>query len=388
MLRLGGASEPVQARDLFDLSTAISQAWHATSGQQSRETAISYAAYRLLVWRASYGANLERTFAQLTGRLRGLCLSPDFTRASGGSAAALGNRIGAAAIASGRHDGSNEALHYADPSYAPVERAARRSVRRLDGARRDVLAAAGALAEGRPGRRLRAGGRPDLRGLAVGPRANVRGACRCRARRGSATRRAPPTSRPPSPRSAPRRGRATRPWWTHRRSAGTGSPRLLPAGTGAAARLAHDVRLDLALNGALNDAAVSAWGAKRAYQSPRPISIIRYLAFNDQLPLVPGLIKRVGTRQLVLRAGRWVPGARWSPLAPTPPSPGWASGDSAFAYAADEVLTAFAGRSFAREAALAAAQGAERGTELPGDVTAGRALGTKVGKLVLRKLAG
>ena len=108
----------------------------------------------------------------------------------------------------------------------------------------------------------------------------------------------------------------------------------LPAGTGAAARLAHDVRLDLALNGALNDAAVSAWGAKRAYQSPRPISMIRYLAFNDQLPLVPGLIKRVGGQQLVLRAGRWVPGARWSPLAPTPPSPGWASGDSAFAYAA------------------------------------------------------
>ena len=128
--------------------------------------------------------------------------------------------------------------------------------------------------------------------------------------------------------------------------------------TGAAARLARDVRLDLALNGALNDAAVSAWGAKRAYQSPRPISMIRYLAFNDQLPLVPGLIKRVGGQQLVLRAGRWVPGARWSPLAPTPPSPGWASGDSAFAYAANEVLTAFTGRSFAGPAALAATQGA------------------------------
>ena len=115
-----GVSEPVQARDLFDLSTAVSQAWHAAGAQQSRETAISYAAYRLLVWRASYGANLDRAFALLTERLRGLCLSPDFTRASGGSAAELGNRIGAAAIAAGRHDGSNEALHYADPSYTPV----------------------------------------------------------------------------------------------------------------------------------------------------------------------------------------------------------------------------------------------------------------------------
>jgi hypothetical protein len=162
----------------------------------------------------------------------------------------------------------------------------------------------------------------------------------------------------------------------------------LPAGTGAAARLAHDVRLDLALNAALNDAAVSAWGAKRTYQSPRPISMIRYLAFNNQLPLVPGLIKRVDGRQLVLRNGRWLPGARWSPLAPTPPSPGWASGDSAFAYAADGVLTAFTGRSFGGQAARAASQGADRGTELPTDVKAGHSLGTKVGKLVWRKLAG
>jgi hypothetical protein len=116
--------------------------------------------------------------------------------------------------------------------------------------------------------------------------------------------------------------------------------------------------------------------------------MIRYLAFNNQLPLIPGLIKRVGGQQLVLRAGRWVPGARWSPLAPTPPSPGWASGDSAFAYAANEVLTSFSGRSFTGQAARAASQGVDRGTELPGDVTAGRTLGTKVGKLVLRRLAG
>ena len=116
--------------------------------------------------------------------------------------------------------------------------------------------------------------------------------------------------------------------------------------------------------------------------------MIRYLAFNNQLPLVPGLIKRVGGHQLVLRAGRWVPGVRWSPLAPTPPSPGWVSGDSAFAYAADEVLTSFSGRSFAGSAARAASQGVAQGIELPGDVTAGRTLGTKVGKLVWRKLAG
>ena len=114
--------------------------------------------------------------------------------------------------------------------------------------------------------------------------------------------------------------------------------------------------------------------------------MIRYLAFNNQLPLVPGLIKRVGGQQLVLRAGRWVPGERWSPLAPTPPSPGWASGDSAFAYAADTVLTALTGHSFAAQAARAATQGVDRGTELPGDVAGGPHLGMKVGRLVSRKL--
>ena len=116
--------------------------------------------------------------------------------------------------------------------------------------------------------------------------------------------------------------------------------------------------------------------------------MIRYLAFNDQLPLIPGLIKRVGGQQLVLRAGRFVPGARWSPLAPTPPSPGGASADSAFAFAASSVLTAFSGRSFAGEAARASTEGRDRGTDLSGDVVTGRAVGTKVGAAVLAKLAG
>src|SRR5205823_14529438 len=52
--------------------------------------------------------------------------------------------------------------------------------------------------------------------------------------------------------------------------------------------LAQDLQLYRTLNGALNDAAVSAWAAKRTYQAPRPISMIRYLAFNRQLPLVDG----------------------------------------------------------------------------------------------------
>ena len=386
VLRLGGASDPVQARDLVDLSTAISRAWHATGGEQSRETAITYAAYRLLVWRASYGANVDRSFALLTGRLRGLCLSPDFTRTSGGSAAELGNRIGAAAIAAGRRDGSNEALHYADPSYTPVNEPL-------------VVEAAGSTVHDATFWQPLALSQKAAQGGGSVP-ADVQtfedsqwGHVRTFAARVAA---GPPRLGDPSSvtykQAAVAAIRATSQAAT--RPVVDASPlgwnrivAALPAGAGAAARLAHDVRLDLALNGALNDAAVSAWGAKRAYSSPRPISMIRYLAFNNQLPLVSGLIKRVGGQQLVLRAGRWVPGAGWSPLAPTPPSPGWASGDSAFAYAAAGVLTAFTGRSFAGQAARAATQGVDRGIELPGDVTAGQTLGTKVGKLVSRKLA-
>jgi Na+-transporting NADH:ubiquinone oxidoreductase subunit NqrB len=386
VLRLGGESEPVQARDLFDLATASSQASHATREQQGRETAISYAAYRLLVWRASYGANLDRAFALLTGRLRGLCLSPDFTRASGGSAAELGNRIGAAAIAAGRNDSSNEALHYADPSYSPLNAPL-------------VVAAAGSTVHDATFWQPLALSQKAAQGGGSVPAAvqtfedSQWGNVRTFAARVEAA-----SPRLDDPSSAAYKAAAVA---AIRATSQAVAPAVvdpsplgwnriaasLPTGTGTAARLARDVQLDLALNGALNDAAVSAWGAKRAFQAPRPISMIRYLAFNDQLPLVPGLIKRVGGRQLVLRAGHWVPGARWRPLSATPPSPGGASGDSAFAYAADEVLTAFTGRSFAGTAARAATQGLDRGIELPDDVTAGRTLGKTVGKFVSRKVA-
>src|SRR5262249_59122189 len=58
---------------------------------------------------------------------------------------------------------------------------------------------------------------------------------------------------------------------------------LLDAKRGSSAqRLARDVKLYFALNGALHDAAVATWGAKRRYQSVRPISMIRALAFQGQ----------------------------------------------------------------------------------------------------------
>ena len=73
-------------------------------------------------------------------------------------------------------------------------------------------------------------------------------------------------------------------------------------------RLEWDVKLYLALNGAVHDAAIAAWGLKGHYDSVRPISMIRYMGGLGQssdpagpsydtegLPLVPGLIEVITT---------------------------------------------------------------------------------------------
>jgi len=68
--------------------------------------------------------------------------------------------------------------------------------------------------------------------------------------------------------------------------------------------LEWDVKTYIALNGALHDAAIGAWGTKNYYDSARPISLIRYMAglgqssdpsglsyHPDGLPLEPGLVE-------------------------------------------------------------------------------------------------
>jgi hypothetical protein len=158
-------------------------------------------------------------------------------------------------------------------------------------------------------------------------------------------------------------------------------------------RLEWDVKLYLALNGAVHDAAVAAWGAKRFYDSVRPISMIRYMGGKGQssdpdgpaydpdgLPLVPGLVEVVtrassapGARHAALadhvgevairawsgppeepagpsRGVRWILAVDWVPYqAPTfvtPAFPGYVSGHSTFSRAAAEVLTGFTGSSY------------------------------------------
>jgi len=116
------------------------------------------------------------------------------------------------------------------------------------------------------------------------------------------------------------------------------------------------VKIYLALNGALHDAAVAAWGAKGFYDTARPISMIRWLGERGELPLVPGLVEQRGGQTLV-RAWRrtesgasgvgWIPAVDWVPYQRptfvTPAFAGYVSGHSTFSRAAAEVLTSLTG---------------------------------------------
>ena len=125
----------VHARNLFHTSAAMWDAWAAydptalgyfvTEKQQAddvqaaREAAISFAAYRVLLWRYSKAAGLQETFDELTRTMESLCYRNDYLETEGDSPAALGNRIAAAVIEYGKSDGSLEQQRYIDTDYKP-----------------------------------------------------------------------------------------------------------------------------------------------------------------------------------------------------------------------------------------------------------------------------
>ena len=154
--------------------------------------------------------------------------------------------------------------------------------------------------------------------------------------------------------------------------------------------LAWDVHVYLALNGALHDAAIAAWGIKRQTVSVRPLSLVRWMGGKGQssdprgvsydpdgLPLVPGLIEVItkessapgqrhehlgffvgqiavknwpgepGDRKNQLSGVTWVRAVDWSTYQRrtfvTPAFPGFISGHSTFSRAGAEVLTSVTG---------------------------------------------
>ena len=163
--------------------------------------------------------------------------------------------------------------------------------------------------------------------------------------------------------------------------------------------LEWDVKLYLALGGAVHDAAVAAWGAKGAYDYVRPISAIRWMADRGQstnpagpsyhpdgIGLIPGIIEVVtaesvatGERhadlagpfgvnlgKIAVKAWRgpdfiddpatstagvgWILAENWWPYQRpsfvTPPFAGYVSGHSTFSRAAAEILTLMTGDPF------------------------------------------
>jgi hypothetical protein len=470
----------VHARNLFHTSAAMWDAWAAYDPkaegyfvkekldaehvQAARETAISYAAYRVLLYRYSMASGLQETFDELTATMESLCYRIDYTTTKGDSPAALGNRIAAAVIRYGRNDGAHERLRYLDPDYHSVNSplvVAEPGTAMTDPSRWQPLALANIVAQnGLPlpgkvqsfigahwghvksfalpasarGVPIDLGAPPELGDPAsdaafkqeaiddirassqldpgdsvtvdIGPGAfgeNPLGT-----NDGDGHEFNPATGEPYPPDRVLRAdfARAIAEFWADGPAsetppghwntiANTVSDQLdFPRSIGRAGtevdRLEWDVKLYFALNGAVHDAAVAAWGVKGFYDSARPISMIRYMGGKGQstdpqgpsydpagLPLVPGLVEVVtkassapGKRhaalaghvgEIAIRAWRgnpvdpatqtggvgWILAVDWVPYQRptfvTPAFAGYVSGHSTFSRAAAEVLAGFTG---------------------------------------------
>ena len=473
----------VHARNLFHTSAAMWDAWaaydpradgyfvtekhRAADLQAAREAAISFAAYRVLLWRYATVADLATAPEELDATMASLCYRTDYTSTAGASPASVGNRIAAAVIEYGKHDGSLEQDRYVDSSYRPQN---------------DPLAVADpgtTMRDPNLWQPLELGKQIAQNGLPIPGKVQVF----IGPHWGHVTSFALPPSEqgtPIDPGPPPRLGDAATDvafkqaaidviWYSSRLDASdgvmidispgalgnstlgsndgdghgvnpaTGQPyapnRVLQAdaarvlaeywadgpksetppghwnsianavsdspgftfrigGDGPeVGRLEWDVKLYLALNGAVHDAAISAWGLKGFYDSARPISMIRYMGGKGQssdprgpaydpdgLPLVPDLVEVVtaessapggrhaGLAQHVgevavrswlgfpkdpesqtsgvgwIRAVDWVPYQRSTFV--TPAFAGYVSGHSTFSRAAAEVLTSITGNPY------------------------------------------
>jgi hypothetical protein len=157
--------------------------------------------------------------------------------------------------------------------------------------------------------------------------------------------------------------------------------------------LEWDVKVYLALNGAVHDAAITSWSIKRTYDYVRPISMIRFMGSLGQssdslgpsyhacgLPLEPGLVEVItsattapGERhehlagkegKIALYAwpgeppdpltqysgAQWVLSGKWVPYQKntfvTPPFAAYTSGHSTFSRAAAELMSGITGDTY------------------------------------------
>jgi PAP2 superfamily len=97
--------------------------------------------------------------------------------------------------------------------------------------------------------------------------------------------------------------------------------------------LDDDVKLFFALSGALLDAGIACWDAKRAFDSVRPVTAIHFLFAGKEVLAWAG--PGQGTRR--------IRGEDWQPYIATPPFPEYVSGHSTFSSAAAATLARFTG---------------------------------------------
>lgn len=473
----------VHARNLFHVSAAMWDAWaaydpvadgyfvdealSAPDVTVARETAMSYAAYRILLWRYATVSDLPTAAAALDATMRSLCLRPDVETTDGTSPAALGNRIAEAILAFGRTDGSLEDVRYEDPDYSPVNDplvvaepgAVMRDPNRwqpLSMARQvsqngllipgSVQSFIGphwgsvtsfALPPSEQGTPIDPGPPPRLgdpvsdaafkaealdiirrsraldatNGVTIDISPGAYGDNSLGADDGDGRPVNPATGEPYAPHVVLLAdfARALAEYWADGPKSETPPGHwnlianevsdalgtdLRPGGRGEPVdRLEWDVKLYLALNGGLHDAAIAAWGVKGYYDSPRPISQIRYMGGRGQssdpagpsydpagLPLEPGLVEVItaessapGERhaqlaghvgEIAINAWRgfpddpatqtsgvgWIRAVEWVPYQRStfvsPAFAGYVSGHSAFSRAAAEVMTRFTGDAY------------------------------------------
>ena len=472
----------VHARNLFHTSAAMWDAWAAFDPEAegyfvdekleaddvhaAREEAISFAAYRILLWRYSKAAGLQETFDELVNTMESLCYRIDFTGTEGDSPAALGNRIAAAVVEFGRDDGSLEEQRYIDSAYRPVNPplvVAEPTANMLDPNRWQPLALAQFVAQNGlpiPGNVQRFVGphwghvqgfalptSPEGTPIDPGPPPRLDEATDADFKRAAikvirysseldpndgATidispgalgdntlgtndgdgHDANPATRSPYAPNVVLRGDFTRvlaQFWADGPASETppghwntianevsdsqGFEHRIGGEDPEVNRLEWDVKLYFALNGAVHDAAVAAWGVKGHYDSARPISMIRYMGGRGQssdpdgpsfdpdgLPLVPGLVEVITQRssrrsgpheelaehvgEIAIRAWKgnpldpatatsgtgWILSTDWVPYQlptfVTPAFAGYVSGHSTFSRAAAEVMTAFTGSAY------------------------------------------
>lgn len=470
----------VHARNLFHLSAAMWDSWAAYEPTAdgyfvtekhdaedvgaARDATLSYAAYRILLWRYATVSDLSTATERLDAVMASLCYRTDVAATDGDSPARFGNRIAETIIAATADDGSREHERYVDNSYRPRNEPMvvddpgtvmndpnawqplslglqlsqngvpiPGNVQEFIGPHWGFVTPF-ALDDSPTGTPIDPGPPPHLGdpetdsafkqaalevirygslldpadGETIDVSPNSLGDNTLGTNDGDGYDENPVTGRPydPEPTLHGDFGRVVAEYWAdgptsetppghwnlianavtdtpgfERRFGGDG-PLLDP--------LEWDVKMYFALNGALHDAAVAAWGLKGFYDSVRPISMIRYMGGKGQssdpsgpaydtegLPLEAGLIEiitagssAVGQRhehlvdhvgEVAVRGWRggpdhpetetsgvgWIRAVEWVPYQrPTFVSPafaGYVSGHSSFSRAAAQVLAALTG---------------------------------------------